>query len=532
MRGPITFIREQLTSSSSRSLFSWSYSGSLRSVWRTLASSFMPNRPVYDDTVVDYNFARQLYRNDGADTNLGAGFCRPIIDLSVEYLDLPRVTSDDDERDTYLNECIHDYWASSFQQVVRDAIRDSKTVFRFRQPDIANKLVTDRDRLHGKIEVIPPEACQFYYNPADPDMVDKLVITHWIDVPDDSFEQNILDPAQSANAQRAPQTTEHQVIEVVTPERIRFFDLTDNKELVSWGGPNRYGFVNAAEVHNEYDATLGGGQSDLEPLIPFIRSFHDVLLQTLRAHKYHSTPKLRFQIKDVGTFLRNNFPDVLDDNGRITPGASIRWEGREVLFVQPDEDIGFIEAQSVLGDSKTLLEFLIECICIAAEVPKWALMKVETSNDKNAEARPFEKKIERKRKNFAPFVQMMCKMALSATGQIPETVRITWPVIRTDELVSKGQAIQQLIMGFDVATQHHWVADETVISILGSLFPEFQSPEIEKADAADNYEPLVPAQAPASSSQALPAPSGAQANGKGSKRAARGALSTTTASKS
>jgi hypothetical protein len=85
--------------------------------------------------------------------------------------------------------------------------------------------------------------------------------------------------------------------------------------------------------------------------------------------------------------------------------------------VQPEEDIDFIEATSVLGDSKTLLEFLIECICIAAEVPKWAVMKVETSNDKNAEARPFEKKIERKRRNFAPFVQMMCKMALVATGR-------------------------------------------------------------------------------------------------------------------
>jgi hypothetical protein len=530
MRSPLVYIRESLTPS----IFSWSFSGSLRSVWRTLASSFMPDRPVYDKTVVDFNFARQLYRNDGADTNLGAGFCRPIIDLSVEYIDLPRVTSDNDERDTHLNECIHDFWSTNLLQCWRDAIRDSKTVFRFRQPDIANKLVTDRDRLHGKIELIPPEACQFYYNPSDPDMVDKLVITHWIDMPQDDFEQNLLDPAQSANAQRSPQTTEHQVIEVITPERIRFFDLTDNKELVSWGGSNTFGFVPAAEVYNEYDVTLGGGQSDLEPIVPFIRAFHDVMLQTLQAHKYHSTPKLKFRLKDVVTFLKNNFPEVLDDTGRIVSGAAVKWSGREVLFIQPEEEIEFIEARSVLGDSKTLLEFLIECICIAAEVPKWALMKVETSNDKNAEARPFEKKIERKRKNFNPFVQMMCKMALAATGQSPETVRITWPAIRLDELASKGQAIQQIIMGFDVASQHHWVADETVISILASLFPEFQSPQVEKDDAADNYEPVIPAQAPASDTQALPPgnKNGSKSNGGGSKSAARKALATTTASKS
>jgi hypothetical protein len=125
---------------------------------------------------------------------------------------------------------------------------------------------------------------------------------------------------------------EHQIIEVITPDRVRFFDLTDNKELVSWGGRNTFGFVNLWEVYNEYDVTLGGGQSDLEPIVPFIRAFHDVLLQTLQAHKYHSTPKLKFKLKDVGTFLRNNFPEVLDDSGKITPGASIKWAGREVLF--------------------------------------------------------------------------------------------------------------------------------------------------------------------------------------------------------
>jgi hypothetical protein len=109
-------------------------------------------------------------------------------------------------------------------------------------------------------------------------------------------------------------------------------------------------------------------------------------------------------------------------------------------------------------------------------------------------------------------------------------VRITWPVIRTDELVSKGQAIQQLIMGFDVATQHRWLADETVIGILASLFPEIQSPQMEQADAAGNFEPAVPAQAPASDTQALPP--GKPTNGSGSKSAAKKALATTAASRS
>lgn len=531
MKSPLVFIRESLT----QTLFPWSFSGSLRSIWRSVSSSFWSVRPAFSETQVTYDMARQLYRNDGADINLGAGFCRPIIDLAVEYIDLPRVTSDNDARDTYLNECIHDFWGSNLQQVWRDATRDSKTVFRFRQPDINNKLVTDRDRLHGKIECLPPESVELFYDPSDPDLLEKAVVTHWINMLDTNFEQNLTDPGQSANAQRSPQSTEHQIIEVVTADSIRFFDLTDDRELESWGGTNKFGFVAFGDIFNEYDVSLGGGQSDLEPIIPFIRSFHEVLLQTLEAHKYHSTPKLRFKIKDVITFFKNNFPEVLDDTGNPVPGSSIKWSGRELLFVQPDEDVGFIEAKSVLGDSRALLEFLIECICIAAEVPKWAIMNMESSSDKNAEARPFEKKIERKRKFFTPYVQLMCKMALVATGQTPETVRVTWPAIRLDELAAKGQAIQQIIMGMDVASQHHWVADETVISILGSLFPEFQSPEIEKADAGNNYEPPVPAQAPASSTQALPPgnSNGTKSqNGTGSQGAAKRALATTSPSRS
>jgi hypothetical protein len=64
----------------------------------------------------------------------------------------------------------------------------------------------------------------------------------------------------------------------------------------------------------------------------------------------------------------------------------------------------FLEAQSVLGDTKTLLEFLIDCICIASQTPEWAFMRVDSgsaNSDRNAQTVPFVKKIERKRRNFA-----------------------------------------------------------------------------------------------------------------------------------
>jgi hypothetical protein len=519
----ISFIREQL--------FSWSFSGQLRSVWRTVSSAFMPNRPPFDQTIVDYNFARQLYRNDGPDTFLGAGFCRPIIDLTVEYMDLPRATSGKDAIDTFLNDCIHEFWAADLQQMFRDATRDSKIVMRYRQPLLSNPLFTDRDRQHGCLDCVPPESVEFFYDPTDPDLVMRAQITHWIKFPSEQAT-NVQTPTEMFSSSVNVGVREHQIIEIVTPERYRFFDLTDNKELDSWGQSNTLGFVPLWEVWNEYAVDLGGGRSDLEPIVPFVRAFHEVLDQALKAHKYHSTPKIRFKVKDVGQFLYNNWPEVLDPaTNRPKSGSTINWEGREIIFTTIDEDIDFVEARSVLGDSKTLLEFLIDCICIAASVPKWALMKVDTAADKNAAVAPFEKKIERKRKNFAPAIQMLCKMALAATGERPETIRFTWPPIRIDQLVSKGQAIQQLIMGLDVASQHHWIADDTAIEILAGLFPEIKSPSAEQAAAADNFEPPVPAGAPASSTQPAPSPARGT-NGTGSQGAARKALTTTTPSRS
>jgi hypothetical protein len=499
-----------------------SIGGQLRVWGRTISSAFF-GRPLFHKTVLNYELARQLYRNDGDDTNLGAGFVRPIVDLTVEYVGLPAATSDNGERDAWLNKCITDYWGPQLQQVFRDCIRDSKTIVRFRQPSTENPLFTETDRVHGKLESLPPEFVDIVFDPSDPDLIEKATIRHFIEM-DERTEPELRKGV-------APRNKEHEILETIYPNRIIFWDKTDNKYLRSWETRNRYGFVPVWPVWNEYSADLGGGQSDLEPVLPFIRAFHDVLLQTLTAHRYHSTPKLKLNLQEVNAFLRNNFPDVLDDSGQIKPGAKVTWSGNEILFFSKEEDGSFLEAQSVLGDSKTLLDFLIDCICIAAEVPRWALLKESKVTDKDASVLPFEKKIERKRHAFGEPVVMLLKMAMVANGFKPETPRITWPTIRVETLIGKAQALQQIIMGLDVATAHQWIADETAIQILGSLFAEINSPEVEARLAANNMVPAVPAEAPASDTQAQHPPSGSS-NGKPSKPAAQKAIATTSPSRS
>lgn len=515
MRNPVRVIGEFLDVS--RSLgqsASWS---ALRGLFNV---SFF-HRPTAYGTQVTYDLARALYRNDNPAFNLGAGFVRPIIDLSVEYMGIPSVTSDNGDTDAWLNECLHEHWAPQLQQVWRDSLRDSKTIVRFRQPRIDNPLFTDTDREHGKLECVPPETVDLRFDPTDPDLVETATINHWVEVDERSDE--------AKTRGELPRLRTHHIIETVTPTEYRFYDKTENRELTTWGARNLLGFVPMWPAYNEYDAAIGGGQSDIEPVLPFIQAFHEVLLQALAAHKYHSTPRAYFKLKDVYPFLRHNFPTALDANGKLIPNAQVELSGRQMYLLNVDEEAGFIEAKSVLGDSKTLLEFLIDCIIIAAEVPKWGILKDQGAQDKDATVQPFEKKIARKRTSASEIVVMICKMALAANRKTPNTVRVTWPTLRLADLAAKAQAVQQIVLAADIAGAHGWLADETVIQILGSLFPEVNAPSVEAELAKTNVVPEVPGPAPDSSTNAS---SNGNGNGSGSKVAAKNAVATTAASKS
>lgn len=517
--GITRYIGEQMVDISRSIAYSLGVSWTaLRNSWS--GGSFF-HRPVMSGTQVTYDLARSLYRNDNPAFNLGAGFVRPIIDLSVEYMALPKVTSDNGENDTWLNKCIHEHWAPQLQQVWRDSMRDSMTYVRFRQPNLNNPLFTEEDRLHGKIECVPPETMDLQFDPTDPDLVILAQLNHW-------YEVDERTPEDIASGQ-APRMREHHIIETISPDEYRFYDKTENRELVSWRTRNVWGFVPMWPAYNEYDVALAGGQSDIEPVLPFIQAFHEVMLQALAAHKYHSTPKAYFKLKDVYSFLRNNFPAAVDAGGKLIPGAKIELTGREVYLLNIDEESGFIEAKSVLGDSKTLLEFLIECICIAAEVPTWALLKGVGASDKDASIQPFEKKITRKRTSFSEFVVMLCKMASKAAGKEPVTVKVIWPTLRLADLAAKGQSLQQIVMALDVATLHRWVADETAVEILGSLFEEMNAPQIEMGLAKTNYDPPVPAPEPQSPTEGAAKSNG---NGGGSKSAAKTAVANATRSNS
>lgn len=459
------------------------------------------NYPEGAGSIVNYESLRSLYRND-SDQRLGTGFAKPIVDLQVAFMGTPKVSTDSEDLTETLNECLNDYWVDDVQQLLRDATRDSKTIARITKPDVRDPLMTLEESRHCRVESIPPERVDIERNPRNKRVIDRALIRHKMVF--------ITEPGSPETGQD-PTVEEHEVLEIITKDRFKFWDMTTSEWLDDLSTNNSWGFVPLVVVFNEYDASLEGGMSDLETVIPFMTALHDVITQSLQAHKYHSTPKIRMKLADVGAFIRANFPDIWDEStGNLKPGAEITWQGREIVFLQTGDEMDFIEARSVLGDSIVLAEFLIDCICIAAQTPEWAFMRVDpgsANSDRNAQTVPFVKKIERKRKGYTPYIQDLLKMVQIIMGQtIPVRPSLSWEIIRPDDQVLITQAFQQLVMGLEVAAQRGEISDETYRRMIQQFIPVMKNSTQEAKDAEADMDKQIKKQ------QALAPPS---ANGNG-----------------
>jgi hypothetical protein len=467
--------------------------GAIRNAWNALRRTFWPTPAGFSTTRVDYAVARSIYMNDNQQTNL-AGFGRAIIDLPVNFIGLPSAASGDEVFDDFINDCIHNFWAETLTQMKRNTLRDSRCVVRIRKPASTNPLMTQEEREACYLEILPPESVEIFYNEADRTLIDRAYYTKRVEIVD-SWDDG------APNAQPAPRISEHVIIEEVTPEALRYYDQTQGEWLTELEQRNTWGFVPFVEVFNEFDSTIDGGQSDLETAYPFILAFHEALAQALAAHKYHSIPKAKFKIVDIQTFLANNFPDSFDqdENGQPIPGTfsgTVSWRGTEILFFEPEEDGGFMEAKSVLGDSKVLLDFLLDCICISSELPRWAFNASSDRSERNVElaVMPLKQKIERKRINFKPPVQDICKMVLKIVGMEPRRLPMTWTELSTTDLVNQMQALQQLVMAVEVATTRGLMSDQTGRQTIRPFVPAMKDSQAEARDAKGNVQ-LLAAQA-------------------------------------
>jgi hypothetical protein len=106
----------------------------------------------------------------------------------------------------------------------------------------------------------------------------------------------------------------------------------------------------------------------------------------------------------------------------------------------------------------------------------------------NAQTDPFTKKINKKRINFQSPVQVLLKMYMVILGVTPIRPSISWEAIQPQDQVQTMTALQQLIMGLEVAAQRKIISDNTYREMLRIFIPMMKSPTLEASDAEGNFD--------------------------------------------
>jgi hypothetical protein len=404
-----------------------------------------------NSTKVDFERARQLYRNTHDDYKLGGGFAKPIINTQAAFMGVPRFKSADKATQAILDEIM---------------------------PPMTSRML----RTH--ILALMGGDCYVMPTVVEPNPIlypDKKAMIEYVIIPAAEVKEIEIDPLTkkvkgyyfAGKCKWVDMTGEGTVKEFKYSRYVTASTITTRFEgerpagLVDSIEANPLGFLNILHFRNEPDEDEKYGQSELEPVEPYLKAYHDVMLHAITGSKNHSTPRLKLKLKDVEAFLKNNFPDALTAIHRGEQ-TNISLAGRELLLFTSEEDADYIEVKSAAAGAELLLEFIFYCIVDTSEIPEFVFgVHTPAALASVREQMPIlVRRIARKREQVTETWQDFGRMMLVINGNLtgrkaPDlNVTIEWdPVVDRDEkefaetLYNVAQALGKAIEGKFISTE-------------------------------------------------------------------------------
>lgn len=410
---------------------------------------------VLNSSRVDYELARQLYHNTHDDYKLGAGFAKPIINTLAGFMGVPRFRCKDEEGREVLDEHVS-RWVSRMQRVHQLCLRDGDCFVMLANLENDDLLYPDEENRIDFI-IIPPEQI--------------------VDIEVDPISRKPKAYTIQARAKwkdEEGQEKEYTVLQKFTTDRVVLKVGGDAPEgLTSEIRPNPWGFIPIIHFKNEPEETELYGTSELEPIEPYMKAYHDVMLHAMQGSKMHSTPRLKLKLKDVQSFLQNNFPEALKAVQRGEQ-ANIDLKGHELLIFTDEEDASFIEAKSTIGDAEALLKLLFYCIVDVSEVPEFAFgVHTPSSHASVKEQMPLLiRRVARKREMVTENWQLLGRMLLvmhsKMTGKKFDSydVEITWDAVIERDEKEYADTIKTLVDALDKALQGGFISLDAAVDLL------------------------------------------------------------------
>lgn len=407
-----------------------------------------------DSSRVDYDMARQLYRNMHDKYKLGAGFAKPIINTAAGFMGVPHFTHTDPEADKALEDEM-DRWVGKVLRINRNTLRDG---------DVYTRMARIPDRFNPKEEMFdllltPPEWITPVPDPLTGQW-QEIVIRHPVVITDNNGRE----------------TARYTIVETITPKKrtveadagapakVRELNKTED---------NPWGFIPIVHFRNEAEENQIYGMSDLEAVEPFMKAYHDTMLFAVQGSKMFSRPKAKFSLKDVNKFLQDNFSEAEIRAGQL------KFADKEIFMLREGDDANFITADSGLQGITTLLKFIYFCIVDVSETPEFAFgTAVQSSKASVSEQMvPLARKIRRKRGMFEEYYSELASMYLAMSAKVEnkklDTYRVSteWEELSPKNDSEVATTIKTLVDGLTTGIEASLISIDAAAEFLREFVP-------------------------------------------------------------
>lgn len=408
-----------------------------------------------DSSKVDYALARKLYQNKDDRYKLGAAFVKPVINSTVGFVGVPHFTIEDEEAQTLLDDFVLEN-TSKIMQTHSNSLKLGDCYVWLTREKRNNPLYPEvKERI--VYNIIPPEEVKDIVL----DVITKEPIAYILE---SEQEWTTLEGVNKRGKVKQVISADERIIEITgdTPEGIEPGKF-----------PNTWGFIPIIHFRNEPDETMKHGQSDIEPIEPYIKAYNDVMLHAMKGSKMHSTPKLKLKLKDVAEFLRNTL-GIEDPVQFAKDGGVVNLDGQEMLFMGEEDDAEFIEVRSATGDAQVLLKLLFFCIVDISETPEFIFgVHTPSSLASVKEQMPIMiNKIKRKREQFSEQWQLLSRMILTMSSAVSglkfkdHTVAIGWDEVDPRDDNKMAEMLSHITKALETALNNSIISEEAAVEFL------------------------------------------------------------------
>ncbi|RDY70313.1 phage portal protein [Halobacillus trueperi] len=409
-----------------------------------------------DSSRVDVDKARDLYHNTDDDYKLGAGFAKPVVNTTVGFMGVPRPISEDEEAQKALDAFFDDN-VSKMQRTLRNSGREGDGF-----------VWVTREDVHDN-KLYPGEGARLMYNIIPPEQVKKINRDPVTGKPIEYILESIHSWVNQSGVEVDSKITQRITKDkrVISTED----EIPPGMEMGEFS--NKWGFLPIVHFKNEGDVHEEFGRSDLEPIEPFMKAYHDVMLHAIQGSKLHSTPRLKLKLKDVAEFLKNNF-GVTDPAKFAKDGGQINLDGHELLLLSDGEDAEFVEVKSAIGDAAVLLKFLFYCIVDVSETPEFVFgVHTPSSLSSVKEQMPILiRRIARKREHYDEPFKHLCRIVLAMTSDAENksygTFKTTlqWDDIDPRDGKEIAEEVKAMIEAMGIGVDKGIVSLESAVNLL------------------------------------------------------------------